>query len=156
MKTWQWLLIAGAAVVVLGGGFKVYQMARGIRNNNPGNIRYNKRITWDGQTGADAGGYVIFESAFKGIRAMARDLITKQGRGLNTIAKIIPVYAPEQDNNDVAAYVASVEKRAVIGRDLPLMAHHMEPLVKAMIHHENGLQPYGDDLIRSAIAAARV
>ena len=45
---------------------------RGIRNNNPGNIRVSKD-QWEGMTGDD-GAFVIFDSPESGVRALAKNL----------------------------------------------------------------------------------
>lgn len=121
--------------------------SRGFRNKNPGNIRpLPGGKKWQGQVGIDyAGskeGYVIFSSFVWGIRAMARDLKVKAGRGLNTIEKIIPVYAPAGDNNDVQAYIASVEKHSGVNRKTVLTDAELLPVVKAMARHELGAGSY--------------
>ena len=68
---------------------------RGIRNNNPGNIRRNGD-PWQGlakdQTDRE---FFTFQSAVYGIRALARLLITYQDKyGLCTIEGIITRWAP--------------------------------------------------------------
>ncbi len=35
---------------------------RGIRNNNPLNIKWNAANNWNGQTGSDSGGFCIFNT----------------------------------------------------------------------------------------------
>lgn len=138
-----WIGLAVLALLLLGGGAVVVAGSRGYRNNNPGNIRPDKRWTWQGQVGVDSGGYLVFDSMANGIRAMAVDLknkITK--RGLNTIEKIIPVYAPAADNNNVAAYIASVEKHSGIARNKILTPLDLLPIVRAMARHELGAASY--------------
>lgn len=153
---WLWVVL-GLAVVGGGGYVAITKLPAGLRNKNPGNLMYNANIRWQGQVGKDSKNRLIFDTMHNGIRAMARDLMTKQGRGLNTIAKIIPVYAPAGDGNDVPAYIASVESQAKVGRDLPLMPYHLFAVLKAMIRHENGpgaLVEISDDEIKAAIRAA--
>ena len=48
---------------------------RGIRNNNGGNIRWDGVTDWQGMTGADAQGFVIFSDPVYGVRAMAKILL---------------------------------------------------------------------------------
>ncbi|HFX8036006.1 TPA: hypothetical protein ACIF5E_004931, partial [Escherichia coli] len=45
------------------------ERARGIRNNNPGNLEYSKTNPWVGQTGDD-GRFAKFETPEHGIRAL--------------------------------------------------------------------------------------
>ncbi len=59
----------------------------------------------------DRGGYASFASWEDGFQAryeLIRNYYIAQ-RGLTTIEKIIPVYAPTSDNNDEAAYIASLK-----------------------------------------------
>ena len=155
MKVWHWLLIAGGVAVLIGGGAKVYEMTRGIRNNNPGNIRHNPANAWRGQTGKDSAGFAIFDTATNGIRALAKLLTNYMNSGTNTVRKIVTKYAPAIEN-DTAAYIDAVAKRLAVAPDFPLAAYHLEPLVKAIIHHENGMQFYSENEIKAGIAAARV
>jgi hypothetical protein len=61
---------------------------RGIRNNNPGNIRLT-RIDWEGKL-LDSDNtdreFEQFVSPYFGLRAMARNLKSYQERGVTTIA----------------------------------------------------------------------
>lgn len=130
---------------------------RGIRNRNPGNIR-RSGDRWKGlaprQPDLD---FFIFESPLWGIRAMAKILRNYQRRyGLKTISQIIGRWAPE-DENDTAAYAASVAKAmgVGVGQDLDLSVPvTLRDLIAAIISHENGIQPYGLDTIESAIELA--
>src|ERR1700743_661562 len=80
-------------------------LPRGIRNNNPGNIRAG--IAWQGAVGSDPD-FVIFADDTWGLRALAKDLMTKITKdGLDTINAIITQYAPASENN-TAAYIAAV------------------------------------------------
>jgi hypothetical protein len=84
---------------------------RGIRNHNPGNIRYDG-TSWQGLADPlhDAGGYLRFVDPLWGLRALARDLTTKHAKGLRTIAAIIGKYAPPNEN-DTRAYIRAVAQR---------------------------------------------
>lgn len=139
-------------LLITGTSFGVYKMVRGIRNNNPGNIRYNKSINWKGQKGPDDDGYLIFQNSLMGIRALTL-LIKNYNRiyGLNTIRKIISRWAPTNEN-DTESYIKSVSKALNYPDNVGLnFETQMLPLVKAIIKHENGIQPYEDDLIEQAI-----
>lgn len=127
------------------------KLPRGIRNNNPGNIKFNLLNKWVGQTGHD-GTFVIFDNAENGIRAMARLMKTYRDKyGLETIAGIINRWAPASENN-TEAYIRSVEQRTGIFRGLFLQAGDYPAIVAAMIHHENGQQPYSTAMISKAVA----
>lgn len=131
---------------------------RGIRNNNPGNIRRNG-ISWLGlapeQT--DAAFYQFTDPVY-GVRAMAR--ILKNYRdiySIRTIAGLVTRWAPPTENN-TAAYIAQVAKAAGKDPDAVIAAHEwaeiLPAVVAAMIHHENGIQPYQPSLIDQGIALA--
>lgn len=127
---------------------------RGERNNNPGNLRPGN-YTWQGQTGV-ADNFVVFSDAVYGIRAIAKDLMTKYARGLDTVQKIISVYAPPSENL-TGAYVASVAQAIGVGANSPLNlgdAHTLFGFVKAIIRHENGRVSYSDELIARGVNMA--
>jgi hypothetical protein len=131
---------------------------RGVRNNNPGNIRPSLAYVWRGQIAIDSGGYVIFDTAEHGIRAVAVDLLTKYKRGLVTVKSIITVYAPPEEN-DTEAYIAAV--CADLGVVEYAWLHLTEPdtlrrFVKAIIKHECGPGAwYTDAQLDAGIAEAR-
>jgi len=130
-------------------------MTRGIRNNNPGNIRHNSTFEWSGEVGLDAQGFCIFDAPINGIRALARDLRNKINRGLDTVEKILMVYAPPSENN-TDAYIRAVCQDTGFKPDQELHADQstLERLCRAIIMHENGEQPYSGGLITEAVEAA--
>lgn len=148
-----WLIVAGLVIAGLGTG--IFLMARGIRNNNPGNIRHSTS-QWQGmsatQTDAD---YVQFDDPIYGIRAMAKLLNNYQSRyGLNTIRELITRWAPPIENI-TAAYIANVARIVGIDADKEITVDDYLPsLVPAIIQHENGRQPYTDEQINRGIALA--
>lgn len=115
------------------------QSYRGIRNNNPGNIK--KGIAWQGAVGDD-GTFTIFADTSWGLRAMAKDLDNKIGEGVNTISLIINKYAPPSEN-DTASYIADVatdsgiDASEVLGTDQDTI----HSLIRALINHEEGDGP---------------
>lgn len=132
---------------------------RGIRNNNPGNIRKSKD-KWQGLAEEQPDKeFFTFVSAVYGIRALARVLITYQDKhNLHTIEKIISRWAPPSENN-TKAYIKSVCDQTGFDAKEELDMHsfeHLEPLVKAIIHHENGQQPYKDAEITKGLVLAGV
>ena len=78
---------------------------RGIRNNNPGNIKKNK-IEWDGLVSEEEqkdNTFFIFKSPEFGIRALTKILITyRKTHDLYNIWGITNRYAPPFENNTEA------------------------------------------------------
>jgi hypothetical protein len=114
------------------------RVARGIRNNNPGNIR--KGIKWLGRVepGKDAS-FVEFQSMPYGIRALYIDLINKHKGGLRTVRDIIYRYAPPSENL-TDAYVASVAQSLGIPSTAVFepKASTFKKFAAAVARHENG------------------
>jgi hypothetical protein len=118
---------------------------RGIRNHNPGNIRWGDK--WQGlvtQFERTDTAFCQFIDPTWGIRALARVLIAYQDtHNLNTVTKIIGRWAPPIENN-TRAYVEAVCKASGFEADEPLDLHRYEtlaPLVQAIIRHECGRGP---------------
>jgi hypothetical protein len=137
--------------------------SRGYRNKNPGNIDYNPRNKWVGQVGIEHTGnpprFAVFESHEFGIRALAVLLMSYQDRyELRTIRGIISRWAPSSENN-TRNYIDHVVKATGFGPDERLDLHtyeHMEPLVKAIITHELGGQPYDQRTIDEGLRRAGI
>lgn len=129
--------------------------ARGLRNNNPGNIRASS-IAWQGKTGND-GTFEIFATAADGIRALGRNLLAYQNKhGDATIAQLITRWAPANENN-TAAYIAAVSREVGIDAAAPVNLADTAILAKiaaAIIRHENGAQPYDLGMIQQNVARA--
>lgn len=127
---------------------------RGIRNNNPGNLRHGS--PWQGLAPRQTDpAFCVFVSPLYGIRALARTLLTYERRhGLSTIAALIGRFAPEAEN-DTAAYAQAVARACGVAPDAPISVRDELPgLVAAIIRQENGVQPYGVALIGQAIRLA--
>lgn len=114
---------------------------RGLRNNNPGNIRHNSdRFDFELQPAADPA-FKQFRTPAYGYRAMF--VILRNYRklyGLDTIRKIITRWAPPKEN-DTAAYIATVSALSGIPADQPVNIddpEQMIPIVAAMSQVENG------------------
>ncbi|EHL2774317.1 structural protein [Salmonella enterica subsp. enterica serovar Hvittingfoss] len=131
---------------------------RGIRNNNPGNIRWGD--DWKGlvpksqRTDKD---FCQFIKPEYGIRAMIVILRNYQRKhGLNTISGIISRWAPTNENN-TQAYIDSVAKSTGVTPDQFVHtddSRFMMKLLQAIIRHENGEQPYGFDVLVRAVELA--
>ncbi|HAS0833545.1 TPA: hypothetical protein I3292_003532 [Enterobacter cloacae subsp. cloacae] len=130
--------------------------ARGIRNNNPGNLEYSKTNPWVGQTGDD-GRFAKFETPEHGIRALGRNLLSYQRQGIDTVSDIINRWAPPSDNNNTDAYIQAVSAQLGVTADQQLDASNpdtLKALCAAIIQHENGSQPYSDQQLATGVSAA--
>ncbi len=131
------------------------KLPRGIRNNNPGNIRWGDN--WQGlkQDGKEQDpSFCVFTNAVYGIRALAKVLKNYQRLyGLNTPRKIISRYAPPNENQ-TKAYVQTVASQLGIYPDTVIDIEKrgiLTVFIKAVIRMENGIQPYKDATIRKGI-----
>lgn len=127
---------------------------RGERNNNPGNLNFA------GQAGASlerpGGRFARFETAFDGLRALARQLMLYAGRGINSVEKIISTWAPASDNNNTTAYIRAVSQRLGVDPRAALNMSYpqtMSALMSSIIQHENGRNIYSRELINKAAVA---
>lgn len=125
---------------------------RGIRNNNPGNLR-EFGIPWKGKTGSD-GAFTKFATPELGIRAMTKDIYGDFARkGKRTVRAITSEYAPPTENN-TNAYVNTVAQALGVGPDDEIDLtdeQQMLKLVRAKIGVENGKNPYTDEQILAGI-----
>ena len=131
------------------------KLPRGIRNNNPGNIRWGEK--WQGlkEDGHEQDpSFCVFKHPAYGIRALAKLLQNYQKKyGLNTPRKIISRYAPPNENQ-TQAYIQSVASQLCITPDSQVDLTERGVLtifIKAIIRHENDIQPYSDDIIQQGI-----
>lgn len=131
-------------------------LPRGIRNNNPLNIR--KGNNWKGEKKVQVDkAFEEFESMQMGLRAGFIILRNYQRTSLapkmraNTIRKIINRWAPASENNTLK-YIETVAKRSGLNPD-ELIAYRDKPrmlaVVEAMCFVECG-QPIDKEIISSA------
>ena len=130
----------------------VWRTNRGLRNRNPGNLRKSNKFTWNGEVGVDDKYFCKFSSDFYGIRALAKDLKSKRRRGLTTLDKIIPVYAPPNENN-TEMYIHKVSVWSKTKPDQKIQDKDMVRIVKAFIRMETGYRGYKTSLIKKAVNA---
>jgi hypothetical protein len=143
--------------------------ARGVRNNNPGNIDFNEANDWQGQLGIEVGvtapRFARFDSPENGIRALAKLLINYHGKdgtpgiglqGIDTVRETISRWAPAKENN-TEIYVKAVSTEAGVLpnqriniRDQPILL----AVVTAIIKHENGVNPYSQEIIAEGVRRA--
>lgn len=139
---------------------------RGIRNNNPGNIRWSD--DWKGLVPQDKRtdkSFCQFLDAKWGIRALAKVLLNYRKRqgmpgvgnsGIDTVREIISRWAPPNEN-DTEAYIQSVAKACGVQPNAAIDLTDkdiMMKMVKAIITHENGVQPYTDAVLLSGVTLA--
>lgn len=138
---------------------------RGIDNNNPGNIRVGNN-QWLGlvtdpdlflpnQKGERE--FCVFYHPKYGVRAMVILLLNYQRKyRLKTIEQLIQRYAPGNENNTVE-YIRSVSADSGIGakEEIAIADYYTaRRIIVAMIKHENGVQPYPDEVIEVGLGMA--
>lgn len=129
--------------------------ARGLRNNNPGNIEAGSN-SWDGQAGSD-GRFAKFVTPEHGIRALGKNLLSYQRQGYDTVSEIVNRWAPASDGNNTEAYIAALCKKLnVTPNDQLNMSdiNTLRQLCAGIIQHENGKQPYSEDQLNTGVSAA--
>ena len=119
---------------------------RGIRNNNPGNIRLSK-TRWKGQKEEQVDrDFIEFETETDGLRALFRLLLTYHLKyGLDTVESIINRYAPPRENA-TDHYIYSVARSVGVKRNALLdltQPKTMAAVARAIVRHENGHPPAG-------------
>lgn len=154
MKKSSIILVSIIGIILLSlTGKKIYTMTRGIRNNNPGNIRHGSS-SWLGMSSEKTDpAFVTFVAPEYGIRALALLLKNYMVKNkLTTIESIINRWAPTNENN-TPAYIASVAKKTGFSptQSLTPNSETLAKLTKAIIHHENGVMPYDENLIKKSI-----
>jgi len=113
---------------------------RGLRNNNPLNIRHSVDVFRGEVKGADRE-FKTFSSMPYGYRAAFVILGTYLSRGWNTIERIISRWAPPSENN-TEGYIRHIEKRSGVPRNKVLTATDGTiyiQIVVAMCFVENGV-----------------
>ena len=138
---------------------------RGIRNNNPGNIRIGD--PWQGLAKPsqmksfqkDETVFCVFSSPKWGIRAVVRILIYYQDKhNLRTVSEMINRWA-KPSNNDTSEYVRFVSQKMKIDSNTSFTVaeyNRAYPMVDAMIRMENGIQPYSKKQIDRGLLLAGI
>lgn len=143
--------------------------ARGVRNNNPGNIDFNPRNSWQGQLGIEVGvakpRFARFDTPENGIRALGKLLINYRGKdgmpgvggkGIDTVLETINRWAPSNEN-DTQTYASAVAKRLGVGIADPINIKDpatLRGMVVSIIIHENGGNPYPQAIIDEGVRRA--
>ena len=129
--------------------FKQKRIPRGIRNNNPLNLRVGNN--WKGEVSQPTDHtFEQFTEMKWGVRAafiVLRNYIVRHKQ--NTVRKIISRWAPQNENN-TQAYIATVCQRANLKPDEVITfdaADTMIKLFQAMCYVENGREISLDDVV---------
>lgn len=137
------------------------KMSRGLRNNNPGNIRPVRNQPNDGA-------FAIYRTPEEGWGALGRQLKGYANAGLDNVASIISKYAPAADHNETGPYIQSVtanmSKR--LGSDVGALTRLdlsdprvLKALMQSITEHENfrGASQYfeGASFDKEVLAAAQ-
>lgn len=104
---------------------------RGLRNNNPGNLKAVK-----GQR-RDREGFAMFDTMEEGVRHANAQIGRYEAQGITTAEGVVNKWAPSADGNDVKAYLADIQKTTGIkpGEDI----RGQEALLESgMFKHESG------------------
>lgn len=121
-------------------------LPRGIRNNNPLNLRISNNA-WLGKVKDNTdGAFEQFTSMEYGLRAAFINIRTIIRRRLQhgsytTLAQLIHIWAPSSDGNNEAAYVVTVTKYSGIKANEHIVINNKDQmcaLLAAMAHVECG------------------
>ena len=122
---------------------------RGLRNNNPGNIRRNSDVFQGEKTSSDKE-FKQFKSMAYGYRAIFKILSNYyRNYKLDTIRKMIGRWAPENEN-DTDAYIKAVSDYAGIPADDPININDREQMIRIVAgisKVENGREADMSDVI---------
>lgn len=128
---------------------KKNELPRGLRNNNPGNIRRNSEVFHGEVNPSKDTAFKQFKSMAYGYRAVFKILSNYYRKySLTTIRKMIGRWAPENENK-TSAYVSLVSSYSGIGPDDPLSfdREQMIRIVAGMSRVENGREADMSDVI---------
>lgn len=124
-------------------------LPRGLRNNNPGNIRRNSDVFQGEKTSSDRE-FKQFKSMTYGYRAIFKILSNYyRNYKLDTIRKMIGRWAPENEN-DTEAYIKAVADYSGIPADDPIDINDREQMIRivaGMSKVENGREGDVSDVI---------
>jgi hypothetical protein len=125
---------------------------RGLKNNNPGNIRKSNQI-FRGEiqqsTDTQFKQFVNIEYGYRAIFVLLQTYILVHE--LNTITKIIQRYAPSNENN-TQQYINTVSKQTNIKPDEIIHVYDKDKLIKiveAISYVENGTKPNINEIKRA-------
>lgn len=132
--------------------------ARGVRNNNPGNLQQSG-VAWQGKVASADPRYEAFASPELGIRALALNAQHLQANGAQTVSQLIGQWSPAKENGqaNTEAYIADVAKTMGVSPDAPVNLRdpqQLTALTNAIITHENSQNPYTPQQVQAGVSAA--
>lgn len=120
--------------------------SRNIRNNNPGNLKFNEYTKGLGATGQDESGFAIFPSMEAGANAQRTLLENKYKKGLDTIHKLYYGSGSTKgwlgsgaDLKDAPSAIANVMKMTGIGENQQITPDQLEAIRQAMARNEGNI-----------------
>lgn len=126
------------------------ELPRGLRNNNPGNIRRNSDVFQGEKNPSSDKEFKQFKTMAYGYRAVFCILRTyHRNYHLKTIRQLIGRWAPENENNTLA-YVSLVSSYSGIPADDPIDIQSKEQMIRivaAMSRVENGREAVMSDVM---------
>lgn len=135
-----------------------FTLPRGVRNNNPLNIRESKNdhTVWEGEAQIDKDkAFEEFKSPEYGFRAGARILKSYNRQGYKTLSQVINRFAPPHENN-TQLYVEQVSKWTGIKPNQVINVNdkdQLASLLHAMSRKEVG-NYYGLKMARAGVELA--
>ena len=134
-------------------------LARGIRNNNPGNLRVRgaSRGEWIGQKGNDHHGFLTFYRPVEGLHALACALVEHAGRDhVNTVVGLVAEFSPGGESSE-RSYSKYLAEELDVGEFEKInIPDRLEPLMRAIIQYECGGMPYTQEQLTDAIPLAEL
>ena len=106
--------------------------------NNPGNIE-RTNTDWEGKKRENTCRFEMFETPQHGLNAMARNLVTYDQNGVNSVAAIVNRWAPSKENK-TALYITGVAEELGVAPHAQLNVKdptQLHNLMVAMIHQEH-------------------
>lgn len=144
---WYYIVVGGIILWIMSGKQKPksssatnLNLPRGIRNNNPGNLIKGIKFSGEKIPSTDSR-FAQFTDMPFGIRALFIDLINKHKRGLDTIEKILEVYAPRTENPTLK-YISTLSAKTNIPATLIFTPNkeNFWKLAQGIAEVENGTQ----------------
>ena len=132
-------------------------LTRSERNFNPGNLNFA------GQAGAVLEDYkdprfAKFKSTAAGVEALVKQLQLYEKRGVDTLDKIVPIFAPKNEN-DTNGYIDFLSKKLGVAPGEKLDMHNTDTL-SGLVHQigkmEGRNNPLGDMDVLTGIRMAGV
>jgi hypothetical protein len=134
----------------------IKELPLGLRLNNPFNIEHDGKTVWRGQSADQPDpSFVKFDDAVAGgLRAGFRILLNYLKKDIHTIPTILNRWAPPSEN-DTDAYVKDVCTRCDIPPAAVVSISDLPVVAPAMVHHEQGQDPFTAAQYQEALRLAQ-